>query len=403
VRQAISRVNAALQESISGVRVVQSLSREDINYRKFDDVNHAHFKANMNAIKISAAISPAVEFLVALATAIVIFIGGTGVFTGTILVGTLMAFLLYIQRFFEPIRTLTMEYAQLQRAMASGSRVFELLDVKPEVTDSIDTVKAPALKGDIRFEDVSFDYEPGLEVLHNINLHIPAGKTMALVGPTGAGKSTVVSLIARFYDASKGCILIDGHDLHHIEKTSYRKQLGLVLQDPFLFSGTIRDNILCGNVKATDNDIITAAKIVGAHDFIMQLEKGYDTELEERGQNLSMGQRQLISFVRALLPQPAILLLDEATANVDSYSEHILRQGMRQLLKGRTTVVIAHRLSTVRDADCIIVLDKGRIVEEGKHEELLVHGGLYTRLYEMTYAPLVNKGQTANYRLGRQA
>jgi ATP-binding cassette subfamily B protein len=388
VRQAISSVNGALEENISGVRVIQSLSREDLNIQQFDRINQANFEANLQSARISAAMMPAVELLMSLATAAIVMFGGMGVLNGALLVGTLVAFVLYIQNFFDPIRNLTMEYAQLQIAMASGSRIFELLDVKPEIADSPESLQAPRLKGEVRFEDVSFSYEQGIEVLHNINLHISSGTTAALVGPTGAGKSTIVSLIARFYDVTKGRILIDGNDLRHIETTSYRRQLGLVLQDPFLFSGTIKDNILYGNLEAAEGEMIAAAKTVGAHDFIMRLEKGYDTELQERGQNLSLGQRQLISFARALLANPAILLLDEATASIDSYSENIIQQGLGQLTKGRTTIIIAHRLSTIRNADRIIVLDKGRIVEEGRHEELLVRGGLYTRLYEMTYAPV---------------
>ncbi len=391
VRQAIARVNTALQENISGVRVIQSLSREDLNSVHFDQVNSAHFEANLKAVRLSASMTPVVELLMALATALIILYGGVGVLGGTLLVGTLLAFLLYIQRFFEPVRSLTMEYAQLQRAMASGSRVFELLDVKPETADSPEGIKIPRLKGDIKFEGISFSYEPGIEVLHNIDLHIPAGKTVALVGPTGAGKSTMVNLIARFYDVTEGRILVDGYDLYSIERTDYRRRLGLVLQDPFLFSGTVRDNIKYGNLEADEEAIMIAAKSVGAHDFIMHLEDGYDTELQERGQNLSMGQRQLISFARAILADPAIVLLDEATANIDSYTERLLQQGLENLLRGRTTVVIAHRLSTVRDADLIVVLDNGRIVDKGRHQEILARGGLYTRLYQMSSVPAVSR------------
>jgi ATP-binding cassette subfamily B protein len=388
-RQKLSAVNASLQENITGIRIIQSLSREKINSEHFDKVNKENLQANLRAARHSAVMMPVMEALVSLATALTIVFGGLNVFNGTILVGTLVAFTLYIQQFFDPIRTLTMEYTQLQRTMASAARIFELTDVKQEVTDSPRALKPPRIRGEISFENVSFHYETGPEVLHNINFNVAPGETAALVGPTGAGKSTMVSLLARFYDATGGRILIDGYDLRDFDQITYRRHLGLVLQDPFLFSGTIGDNIRYGNAQAEESEIREAARIVGAHDFIMKLEKGYATWLQERGQNLSMGQRQLISFARALLANPSILLLDEATANMDSYSEQVLQEALKKLLKGRTAIVIAHRLSTIKNADRIAVLDNGRIVEEGKHDELLSLGGLYARLYEMTYAGAV--------------
>jgi len=390
VRQAISAVNASLQENIAGVRAIQSLSREDLNSQQFEQVNNAHFEANMQSVRFSAGMTPVVELLVAMATSLIVLFGGERVLGGTLLVGTLLAFILYIQNFFDPIRSMTMEYTQLQRAMASGSRVFEIIDVKPEVVDSLDSIKVSRLQGDIVFENVRFGYEPEIEILHDVNFHISPGSTVALVGPTGAGKTTIVSLIARFYDVTGGSIQIDGHDIRRLEKASYRSQIGLVLQDPFLFSGSVKENIRYGNLEANDEQVITAARTVGAHDFITKMEKGYNTEVQERGQNLSMGQRQLISLARALLVNPVILLLDEATANIDSQSEYVMQQGLAELMKGRTTVVIAHRLSTIKNADSILVLDKGRIIENGNHQELLTKGGLYARLYEMTY-----RGQTS--------
>jgi len=388
VRQAISTLNGALEENISGMRVIQSLSREDFNNREFEKLNRANFQANIRSASVSAAMMPAVEMLLSLGTATLIMFGGIGVLNGTLLIGTLLAFILYIQNFFDPIRNLTMEYTQLQIAMASGSRIFELLDTRSEMQNKTDNTVQSPLKGLIQFDHVSFSYEAGVEVLHDINIKIEPGKTVALVGPTGAGKSTMISLIARFYDPGSGRVLVDGHDLRDLSIQSYRSQLGLVLQDPFLFSGTILENIRYGNLDASDEKIRQAASAAGADDFIMNLPKQYETELEERGQNLSMGQRQLISFARALAADPAILLLDEATASIDSYSENILQQGLNRIRKGRTTVIIAHRLSTIRSADSILVIDNGRITEQGNHVELLSRGGLYSRLYRMVCVPV---------------
>lgn len=402
VRQAIATVNAGLQENISGVRVIQSLSREEKNIEEFDRVNEAHLSANIRAGRMAAAVQPLVEVLVAVATALVIVFGGRQVLSGELAVGELVAFTLYIQRFFEPIRELTMQYTQFQRAMVGGIRIFEVLDTEPEVKDSPSALELPSVEGEVRFEDVSFSYIPGIPVLQDINLRVQPGETIAFVGATGAGKSTMFSLLLRFYDVTAGRITLDGHDLRDVTQASLRRQMAIVLQDPFLFTGAVRENIRYGRLDATDAEVEEAARTVGAHGFIMRLEEGYSTVLQERGGNLSVGQRQLVSFARAVLANPRVLMLDEATANVDTQTEILIQQALRRLLAGRTSFVIAHRLSTVRDATRIVVLEQGRIVEEGTHQELLASGGIYAGLYTMSYLPTGQAGAAAQDGDGRQ-
>ncbi|MDP2920133.1 MAG: ABC transporter ATP-binding protein [Dehalococcoidia bacterium] len=386
VRQAISVVNAGLQENISGARVIQAMSRENINLQRFGNVNEQNLDANLQASRLSASLLSSVEVLVGISMALVIIFGGYQVLESKLLIGQMIAFVLYINRFFEPIRSLAMQYTQLQRATAGGQRIFEMLDIKPEIIDAPSATELPPIKGEIIFDNVSFSYVDGIEVLHDISLKINPGETIALVGSTGAGKSTFVSLVNRFYEVTKGAIHIDGYDIRKVTQESLRRQTGMVLQEPFLFSGTVRDNITYGRENCSDEDIITAAGAVGAHGFIMRLENGYETVLQERGSNLSQGQRQLISFARAVLANPRILVLDEATANIDTQTEILIQKALKNILKDRTSLVIAHRLSTIHDADKVVVLDAGRIAEIGSHRELMEKGGIYYHLYTMSYA-----------------
>ena len=385
VRQAIATVNAGLQENISGVRVIQSLNRQDENSRRFDDINGRHLSSTLRAGRLAAVILPGVELLMATGIALVVVFGGQRVLGGTLEISVLIAFALYIQRFFDPIRNLSMQYTELQRAMASGARIFELLDTKPEIVDREGALEVSEVAGDVRFEKVSHEYIPEIEVLSDVDLHISPGETVALVGETGAGKTTVTALLARLYEATRGKILIDGVDIRDVTMSSLARQLGMVLQDPFLFSDTVRENIRYGRLDATEAEVVVAAQTVGAHEFISRLENGYETVLNERGGNLSVGQRQLVSFARAVLADPRILILDEATANIDTHTESLIQKALRQLLKGRTSIVIAHRLSTIRDADRVVVLDKGRVVEMGDHRKLMSIRGRYHRLYTMNY------------------
>jgi ATP-binding cassette subfamily B protein len=388
IRRAIAMVNGEYNQNITGVRVVQSLNRQQENLNRFNKLNQELLDANLEASRFSGSLQPVVELLTGIGMGVgVVLIGGILLQRGQVGWGVLVAFALWVQRFFEPIRQLTMQYSQMQRAMAAGVRIFELLDVRPEVQDAPDAVEMPTIRGEIRFEHVSFHYVPGVDVLKDINLHIKPGETVALVGATGAGKSTLVSLLPRFADVTQGRITVDGFDIRHVRRQSLVCQMSMVLQEPYLFSGNIMENIRYAHTPASDADVIAAAKAVGAHDFIMALEHGYDTALAERGVNLSVGQRQLLSFARAIIGNPRILILDEATANIDTHTEVLVQNALQRILEGRTSIVIAHRLSTIRNADTIIVLDRGQVVEMGKHAELLNRKGLYAHLHAINYGP----------------
>ena len=384
VRAAVSWTNSVLAENVNGVRVVQAFSRQSHNYANFRDyVNRYFLERSLDAAKIASLFTPIVDVLGAIATALVVYIGGTAVLGESITAGVLIAFVLYIDRLFDPIRDLSRRFDTLQSTMAGGERILELLNTSIEVRDAADAREMKPIHGDVRFENVSFHYsdDPAL-VLDGIDLNICAGETVALVGETGAGKTTIVKLLTRFHDPTSGCIRVDGVDLRTVTQGSLRKQMGMVLQDPFLFNGSVKENILFGRLGANDEDVLAAAKAVGAHDFIMRLKNGYDTSVEEGGATLSVGQRQLISFGRALLADPRILILDEATSSVDTQTEQIIQRALATLLKGRTSFVIAHRLSTITSADKIVVIHDGKIIEQGTHSNLLANQGMYYELYK---------------------
>ena len=385
-RETSSAVNAALAEGIHGVRAVQSMRRERVNYRLFDDKARENYIAHLRASKFAQIMVPIVDTLSALAMGIVVIVGGNLVLGNALDLGVMVAFLFYVQRFFDPIRSLTMQYSIMQRAMASGHRIFEVLDVPVGVDDKPDAQDLPTVRGAIEFKNVTFGYVPGQPILHNISFRVEPGETVALVGPTGSGKSSLTALAHRFYDVWEGQILIDGHDVRDLTQDTLGQHIAMVLQDPFLFTGTIFENIRYRTTAANREQIVAAAKAVGAHDFIERLPDGYDTELEQRGGNLSAGQRQLLSFARAIVADAEILVLDEATASIDSYTERQIQHALKRLLTNRTGIVIAHRLATIRGADRIIVLRNGSIIESGTHAELLATGGLYARLYRLNYA-----------------
>lgn len=386
-RAAISWVNSVLAENINAVRVVQSYSREDYNYQFFrEKVNRNNLNLNLEAVRLAARFFPSIDFLGTLAMALVIYIGGTAVLGQQISAGVLVAFTLYISRFFEPIRDLSNRYDSFLTTMASGERILKLISSPIEVQDKPDAVEIPPIRGEVEFRNVHFHYsDDPTPVLSDINLHVEPGETIAFVGKTGAGKTTMIKLLARFHDPTAGQVLVDGYDLTQVTQASLRRQMGIVLQDPFLFSGTARENIRFGRLNATDKEVEEAARAVGADQFIRQLRLGYETPLEEGGAILSVGQRQLISFARALLADPRILILDEATSSVDTQTERLIQTALARLLAGRTAFVIAHRLSTIVNAKRIVVIQGGRIIEQGNHAELLALRGVYHNLYSMRF------------------
>jgi ATP-binding cassette subfamily B protein len=382
-----SVANGALAEGIHGVRTVQSLNRQRVNFDLYDEKAHKNLKTHLTAAKYAQFTVPVVDTLTGISMATVIVVGGQMVLNRSIDVGVMVAFLFYIQRFFDPIRSLTMQYSVLQRAMASGQRITEVLDVPVDIKDKPGAQPLPRdMDGSVEFRNVTFGYRKDQPVLKNVSFKVRPGETVALVGPTGSGKTSSMALIHRFYDVWEGQVLVGGQDVRDVTQDSLGQGIAMVLQEPFLFTGTVLENIRYNKKDAPLEDVIKAAQAVGAHEFIMDLPDGYDTKLEQRGGNLSLGQRQLLSFARALVADAKILVLDEATASIDSYTELQIQKALAVLLKGRTGLVIAHRLATIRNADRIMVLQNGVLIESGNHDELMKLGGLYAKLYNMNYA-----------------
>ena len=385
-RETNSITNGALAEMVHAIRTIQGMRRESVNARLYDDLARSNLNAHLRSAKYAQVMVPIVDTLTGAALAIVVIIGGGLVLDGAMEVGVMVAFLFYVQRFFDPIRSLTIQYSVMQRAMASGQRIFEVLDVPLAITDRPSALNPNRVKGAIEFENVSFGYVKDQLILRDISFSIKPGETIALVGPTGSGKTSITSLLHRFYKIGTGTITIDGSDIRYYTKDALARNIAMVLQDPYLFTGTVMENLRFSNHKASRKEVERAATLVGAHDFITQLRDGYDTVLDQQGRNLSLGQRQLLSFARALVANAPILVLDEATASIDSYTERRIQTALLQLLKGRTAIIIAHRLTTIRGADRIIVLNDGRIVEMGNHKDLIAEKGLYARLYAYNYA-----------------
>nr|MEA2797534.1 ATP-binding cassette, subfamily multidrug efflux pump [Phenylobacterium sp.] len=385
-RDASSTANSALAENINGVRTVQETRREALNFELYSEKAVENFKAQAHASWLSQIMVPTVDVLTGVAMAIVIVVGGDSVLAGRLDVGVMVAFVIYVQRFFDPVRMLSMQYTIMQRAMAAAHRIFEVLDVPVTITDKADAQVLAGAPPTVEFRNVTFGYDPKRPILHDVTFSVRPREVVALVGPTGSGKTSIIALTHRFYEVDQGEVLVGGKDVRDVTLDSLGRTIGMVLQEPFLFTGTIEENIRYNTEGATRVDVVAAAKAVSAHDFIMRLPQGYETKLGQRGRNISMGQRQLISFARALVADPQILILDEATANIDSFTEQAIQKALKVLFAGRTCMVIAHRLATIRDADRIIVLSQGRILEQGGHDALMARDGLYRHLYTSAHA-----------------